>query len=328
MSAQSSFSGPVPSSVLDLGDDPAAILEATSWALAAMVGTMRDALTAPLTDVLAANPQRTAVLEAVGLVRRHEAGFIPHTSLVYADGPTAHSAVAARLSSLRQALSAAAEGTSDAAGGGWAQQDDEVLLNQGRASAGTGRAIATKVVPQLPGLAERLDNEGSRILDVGTGVAALALALVREFPQAEVVGVDILERVLDLARKEMAEAEPAAAGRVSLRRLDVGEMTEQAAYDLVWLPAPFLTEAALNAAIPRLIDALRPGGWIVVGTNPAAPDPLRRVVAGWAAVHNGGNSYDTDRMAETLTASGLEDVRRFPTVQGGPVLVAARRGPR
>lgn len=32
-----------------------------------------------------------------------------------------------------------------------------------------------------------------------------------------------------------------------------------------------------------------------------------------------------DRMAAVLTASGLQDVRRFPTVRGGSVLVAGRR---
>ncbi len=53
---------------LVLGEDPVAALEAASWALAAMIATMRDALTAPLADVLAAAPHRTAVLKAVGLV--------------------------------------------------------------------------------------------------------------------------------------------------------------------------------------------------------------------------------------------------------------------
>ncbi|MEV4170796.1 class I SAM-dependent methyltransferase [Nonomuraea sp. NPDC049709] len=320
MSSQPSFSASVFD--LSLGHEPAAMLDAASWALAAMVATLRDAGTAPLSEVLMANPQRTAVLEAVGLVRRGDTGLVAHPSLVYADGAAAGSAMAARLSSLRQALSAAADDASDSA---WSQQDDEVLLSQGRASAATGRALATRVVPQLPGLSECLDREGSRILDVGTGVAALALAVAREFPRAEVVGIDMLERVLDLGRRELARAEPDAAGRVSLLCLDVTELTEEAAYDLTWLPAPFLSEAALNVAVPRLVEALRPGGWIVVGTNPAAADPLRQAVAGWTAVRNGGNSYNTDHIAEMLDASGLAEVRRFPTVQGGPVLVAARR---
>ncbi len=305
-------------------DDPVAALEAASWALAAVIGTMRDALTAPLADVLAAAPQRTAVLEAAGLVARNGDEFIPHPSLRPAEGPTARSVVEAKLSSLRQAVAAAAHEGNDIAGGGWAGQEDEVLLNQGRASAATGRALATRVVPRLTGLADRLDVAGSRILDVGTGVAAIAVALAREFPRAHVLGIDILDRVLDLARVEMADAGEAAE-RVSLRLLDVAEVDERSAYDLVWLPAPFLPEAVLDAALPRMADALVPGGWIVVGTNPASPDPLRQAVGRWTAVRNGGNAYDTDRMAEALTSSGLQEVRRFPTVPGGPVLVAARR---
>ncbi|MEU3183525.1 class I SAM-dependent methyltransferase [Streptomyces sp. NPDC006923] len=323
MSTQAMPTGPSDGPVLRLHDDPAATLEAASWALAAMIGTMRDALTSPLAQVLAADPQRTAVLEAAGLVRRDGDDLVPHPALVPADEPTARSAVEARLSSLRQALSAATHDETSAEGG-WAGQSDEVLLSQGRASAATGRALATKVVPRLSGLAERLGRDGGRVLDVGTGVAALALALAGEFPHAEIVGIDILDRALDLARKELASA-PAGADRVSLRRLDVAEVSDRSRYDLIWLPAPFVAESTLTVALPRLIDALRPGGWLVAGTNPAPAQPLRQAVGRWNAVRSGGNSFDTDHMAATLTDAGMEDVRRFPTVPGGPVLVAARR---
>lgn len=321
------MSVPTPSSVLslDLNDDPSSTLEAATWALAALIATLNDVATKPPADVLAANPQRTAVLEAVGLIGRDRDGgaLTLHPSYQYPDGPANRSAAQARLSSLRQAVAAAAGDQGQT--GGWADQDDEVLRNQGRASAGTGRAIAGKVVPELPGLAERLEGPGARILDIGTGIAALALALAEAFPRAEVVGIDVMERVLELARKELADDGTEAASRVTLRHADVVDMTELAAYDMVWLPAPFLAEAALIRALPRLIEALKPGAWIVVGTNSAAPDPLRQAVAGWHAVRNGGNAYDAGRMAKTLTAYGLRDERQFPTVPGGPVLVAARR---
>jgi SAM-dependent methyltransferase len=314
------------STVLDLGDDPAAMLEAACWALAALSATIGEGATTPHAEVLAADPQRTAVLEAVGLVRREGAVLTLHPSMAYADEPTARSAAAARLSSLRQAVAAATQDTVAGSGGGWAEQDDAVLLHQGRASAGTGRALATKAVPALPGLAARLAREGARILDVGTGVGALALALAHAFPHAHVVGIDIMERVLAMARAELADAEPAVAGRVSLRHLDVADLADHDTYDLAWLPAPFLAEEALNAAVPRLIDAVRPGGWLVVGTQLAPSDPLRRAVAGWQAVRNGGNSYDTDRITRVLGASGLQDARQFRTTPGGPVLVAVRCG--
>ncbi len=173
---------PVGDAVWSATGDPAAMLDAAVWALAALIGTVDDAVTAPLADVLDANPARTAVLEVAGLVRGAGNVLTPHMSLVYADERTARSAVEARLSSLRQAVAAASHDPAGGTGGGWAEQDEAVLLHQGRASATTGRVLATKVVPALPGLDERLGGGDSRILDVGTGVAALALALTEQLP--------------------------------------------------------------------------------------------------------------------------------------------------
>ncbi|WP_327036036.1 class I SAM-dependent methyltransferase [Micromonospora ureilytica] len=285
---------------------------------------MSDALSAPLAEVLAASPHRSAVLQAAGLLSWDGGAPVAHPSLVPPDGPTGRSAVQARLSSLRQAVAAAAQEPSAPGGAGWAELDDEVLLHQGRASAATGRALATRVVPELPGLAQRLGSTDARVLDVGTGVAGLAVAVARALPRVSVVGIDVLQRALDLAVGELAEARD-VADRITLRLQDVAEVAEPGGYDLVWLPAPFLPQQTLAVALPRLVRALRPGGWLVAGTNPPAGDPLRAAVDRWNAVRNGGNAFDADRMAEVLAGAGLGAVRRFPTVPGGPVLVAAHR---
>ncbi len=324
MSASPENIGPAMSGALPLGEDPVATLEAAVWAMAAVVSTQRQALSEPLEDVLAGDARRTAVLESVGLVRREADGFAVHPSLLPADALTARSGVEAKLSSLRQAVSAALDAQA-AAGLGWGAQNDEVLLGQGRASAATGRALAGKVVPALPGCAERLRAEGSRVLDVGTGVGALAVVLAASFPEARVEGIDVLERALGLARAELSAADPAVAARVRLRRQNAAELSQEERYELIWLPAPFLSEEELRAALPRLAAALVPGAWLVAGTNPAADDALRRSVGRWTATLGGGNSFDTARMSEELVALGLEEVRTFPTVPGGPVLVAARR---
>ncbi|MFJ5035977.1 class I SAM-dependent methyltransferase [Streptomyces sp. NPDC088560] len=231
----------------------------------------------------------------------------------------------AKLSSLRQAVLAAASDSADAAEGGWGAQSDDVLIGQGRASTATGRALAAKVVPQLPGCAERLAAQGARVLDVGTGVGALALVLAESFPRVQVEGIDVLERALGLARAELAAADQAVAARVSLRLENAVDVSEKNSYALVWLPVPFLSEEALPAALPRLVEALAPGAWLVAGTSQTVDDPLRRSVGSWTAVRNGGNSFDTARTSEALTALGLGETRTFPTVPGGPVLVAARR---
>ncbi|QRP47238.1 trans-aconitate 2-methyltransferase [Amycolatopsis sp. FDAARGOS 1241] len=299
--------------------DPVSALEAAVWAYAAVVATQREAADRPWADVLAAAPECTAVLEAAGLVRRDGDELVPHPSLATAEPA---GVAAAKLSSLRQAVAAAAG--EDAGHAGWSAQSDEVLLSQGRASAVTGRALATKIVPRLAGLPQRLAVPGSRVLDVGTGIVALALALVRALPQAEITGIDVLERALELAKTELADGGE-AANRVTVRHQDVADVAEVDVYDLVWLPVPFLTEDVVLRALPRLITALVPGGWVVAGTNPAPPDPLRAAVGRWTAVRNGGNTYDSARMVAALETAGLGEVQQFPTVPGGPVLVAGRR---
>lgn len=292
-------------------------LDAATWTFAALIGTLRDALERPLGEVLAASPQRSAVLEAAGLLVRDAdggAGFV-------GDIPQGPAPLEAKLSSLRQAVAAAAgEGAS---GGGWASLDDEVLLNQGRASAATGNAIARRIVPELAGLGDSLANADSRILDVGTGIGAIATELARAFPHSRVVGIDIFDRALKLAEERLPQE---LADRVTLRHLDVAELAEPDGYDLIWLPVPFIGEPLLEKALLNTVAALRPRGWLVTGTNPPAADPVRRAVGRWNAVRNGGNSFDTDAVEASLSTCGLRDLRRFPTVPGGPILVAGQRG--
>lgn len=298
--------GPVP--------DPVAELENAAWVLAAVTATHRDAARGCLADALAADPDRTAVLDAAGLTRR------PGPSPALHDQSTAGSAAAAQLSVLRQVLGAAAGELPP----GWAAQPDQVLLDQGHASAAVGRALATVLVPTLDGLAARLAVPGSRILDVGTGVAALALALARELPHARVTGIDSWDRVLGLARAELRQA-GAPAERVELRRQDAADLREPGAYDLIWLPVPFLSERSLAASLPRLLDALAPGGWLVSGMLPVPPGELAAAVARWKAVRNGGNCLGPDRMGAALRDAGLRNVARFPAAPGGAVLMVGQR---
>ena len=65
---------------------------------------------------------------------------------------------------------------------------------------GGSGAVAAR---QVPGLAARLDGP-VQILDVGTGVGWLAVALARAYPQARVLGIDIFPPALDLAAANVA----------------------------------------------------------------------------------------------------------------------------
>jgi 2-polyprenyl-3-methyl-5-hydroxy-6-metoxy-1,4-benzoquinol methylase len=298
--------------------DPLADLEAATWTFAALIATLRDAhaLAAPVSDVLAGSPQRTAVLQAAGLVTRDQGGF----SLAGENPPVPGHRLEEKLSSFRQAVAAAAG--DDAGGGGWATLDDAVLLNQGRASAAIGNALATKIVPQLAGLAGRLGDTGGRLLDVGTGIGAIAAELARAFPRSHVVGIDVLERVLKLADRQLDDD---VADRVSFRHLDVADLPDEETYDLIWLPVPFLAEDVLAAAMHRTAAALRPNGWLVAGTFPPATGPLQQAIARWNAMRNGGNNFGTDTVAGLMSSNELREIRQFPPLPLGTVLVAGQR---
>jgi SAM-dependent methyltransferase len=204
----------------------------------------------------------------------------------------------------------------------WATQDDEVLLAQGGGSAANARLLARVIVPQLPGLAQRLGAPGSRFLDVGVGVGGLAAAMCEELPGLRVVGIDVLPRALDLARSTVADR--GVGDRIELRLLDVARLDDVDSYDLAWLPAPFVPAGAVDEALPRLRRAMRPGGWLLVGMARLEGDPLAVAVTVWRTALFGGVVMGPEQAAGKLEAAGFVDVTRLPNQPGVPVLVAAR----
>lgn len=206
----------------------------------------------------------------------------------------------------------------------WLDQPDEALLAQGRISGHGARLAARHVLGRLDGLTERLDRAGAAILDVGTGVATLATALAEQFPAVTVTGLDVSERVLALARTELA-GHP-AAHRVRLRCQDVAGLDEREAYDLAWIPAPFVPPAALTAGVAATAAALRPSGWLLLGLGDLPPDrPLDAAVSRLNTAAWGGTALSDDDAAHLLTAAGLTDVTHIGAVPGAPSMTAARR---
>ena len=206
----------------------------------------------------------------------------------------------------------------------WLGQPDATLLAQGRASGHAARLAARHVLADLDGLTERLGRPGAAILDVGTGVAALAAALAEQFPAAIVTGLDVSERVLGLAHTELAGH--LAADRVRLRMQDVATLDEREAYDLAWIPAPFVAPAALAAGVAAVAAALRPGGWLLLGHAALPADqPLDAAVARLITAAWNGTALTTAEAEQLLTDAGLTEVTTSAAVPGAPAMTAGRR---
>jgi SAM-dependent methyltransferase len=205
----------------------------------------------------------------------------------------------------------------------WTDQPDEALIAQGRASAQGAAAFERLGLPFLAGLAEALATPGARMLDVGTGVAALAASYAELFPELTVVGIDVLPRVLALA-EELLRTSP-VADRVVLREQDVSELTDDAAFALAWLPAPFVPEAALRAGVPRIVRSLLPGGWLIVGHGKLAGDPLDVALTRFKTVSYGGTPLSDAQAQSLLHEAGLVDVATMPTPEGAPAITVGRR---
>jgi len=128
-----------------------------------------------------------------------------------------------------------------------------------------------------------------RLLDVGTGSGAIALALVDEHPSVQVVATDVDERALQLAHLNAGRL--GLGARVEFVHSDLFDgLPGGALFDVIVSNPPYVAEHELSATLPDVRE-YEPVGALVAGPEgldvyerlvPAAPPFLR--TAGWLAV--------------------------------------------
>jgi SAM-dependent methyltransferase len=205
---------------------------------------------------------------------------------------------------------------------GWTHDDPALLQATGALSAGFAGAIRTSVVPDLPGLAERIDARDAAFLDVGVGVGALAIAMTHVFPALHVTGIDIWEPALALARQNVEAAQ--LTDRIAIRAQDVCELADADTYDLIWFAGPFLPAAIVPVALDRCTHALRPGGWLMFARF-GGVGPLSDALADLRTVRAGGEAWGDHQVLELLGEAGLRDGRHVPLEPGIPGRITAAR---
>jgi 2-polyprenyl-3-methyl-5-hydroxy-6-metoxy-1,4-benzoquinol methylase len=207
---------------------------------------------------------------------------------------------------------------------GWTFSDPRILQSTGRVSMAIADVIAA-VAPGLAELTSRLGQDGSRFRDVGCGVGWLALAMAQAHPGLRVTGIDLHQAALDLAHQNcIAEG---LEGQVELLSQSVTDLDEEAVYDLVWFPGPFIPADVVPAALKRCARALRPGGWLVFGTYSGPSEPLAVCLADLRAARSGGHQWTAGEAAALLEQAGLTDVRTPKRTWPAPVSVVLAQRP-
>jgi release factor glutamine methyltransferase len=154
---------------------------------------------------------------------------------------------------------------------------------------------------------ERFERDANlRIVDVGTGSGAIAVAIAHAMPRAQVTAVDISPEVLEVARRN-AERH-GVMNRVRLLRSDLLTAIETAQFDVVVSNPPYIAEgerleaqvanyepgSALYAGptgleiyqrlIPQARPVLKPQGWLIMEIGYGQQGALQTLLSGWRDV--------------------------------------------
>ena len=159
---------------------------------------------------------------------------------------------------------------------------------------------APVIAPAAVSLLDRLtgelpDDRPLTIVDVGTGTGTLAVAALRRWPQARVIGVDPARRLLDYA-----EADARAAGVADRLRVEVGEA------DRLPLPdrsADVVLSSFVLQLVPNRVAAVR--------------EAFRVLRAGGTFAHLTWQVDERPWEPEEVVGDVLEDLR-IPEPERGP----------
>lgn len=171
---------------------------------------------------------------------------------------------------------------------------------------------------------EAVAREPRRILEVGVGSGAVCGALALELPEAEIVGTDISESALEIARGNLASL--GVAERCELRRAD---LVSGGDFDVLVSNPPYVPTAELAGLEPEVLhepraalDGGADGLDVIRRLVEAAPKVLRR--GGWLLLEIGAGQGS--RVGALMEAAGFENTALCLDLAGVERVAAARRG--
>ena len=168
------------------------------------------------------------------------------------------------------------------------------------------------------------DGSGMRMLDVGTGSGAIALALAREFPKAEIHATDISTAALEMATANAARLQ--LSGRIQFHRADLLDGVSEK-FEFVVSNPPYVGDSeehhvqlevrkfeprnavfagpngteVIERLVPQALQGLRAGGWLVMEISGTIADKVKSLLTDW------------------------DEVKILPDLQGIPRVIRARK---
>ncbi len=159
-----------------------------------------------------------------------------------------------------------------------------------------------------------------RIADVGTGSGAIALALAKEFPDAEIHATDISPDALEIARANAARHDFSSSIRFHQTDLLAGVRGE---FDFVVSNPPYVGESeedsvqlevrkfeprnavfagqtgleVIERLIPQAHAALRSGGWLLFEISATIAPDIPKLLSNWNDVSISKDLQGLDRVA-------------------------------
>jgi SAM-dependent methyltransferase len=149
--------------------------------------------------------------------------------------------------------------------------------------------------PHLAAL-DAIETPPKTVLDLGTGTGSAALAAARKFPNAEVIGADLSERMIEHARRRVSDAD---ASRVRFEVADASRLPyEDGRFELVSLAnmIPFFDELGRVVA---------PGGHVLLSFSVGPATPIY---------------VSPERVRRELSARGFTDFADFEAGSGTALL--------
>jgi release factor glutamine methyltransferase len=163
--------------------------------------------------------------------------------------------------------------------------------------------------------------DAPRVLDVGTGSGAIALAIADEHPSARVSAIDVSEDALQLAR---ANAERTGLA-IDIAGGDVLRGLPGEGWDLVVSNPPYVLEDEL-ASLPRTVADWEPEVALVDrGQTGALVDEAARVLRPGGALVLEAHADGAAALGDALGAHGYQDVRVTADLAGRDRVVEGRR---